>query len=110
LATGECHSVRAFVEKAFRMVGIELEWRGADVEECGIDASSGRVLVEVDPRYFRLTEVDLLIGDSTKAHEKLGWRHQTRLDDLISEMVRNDLRIMARSVPPAHANKGLVHV
>jgi GDPmannose 4,6-dehydratase len=110
LATGECHSVRTFVEKAFRKVGIDLEWRGAGVEERGIDASNGRVLVEVDPRYFRLTEVDLLIGDPTKAHEKLGWRHQTRLDDLISEMVRDDLRIMARSVPPAHANKGLVHV
>jgi GDPmannose 4,6-dehydratase len=76
----------------------------------GIDSSNGRVLVEIDPRYFRPTEVDLLMGDPTKAHEKLGWRHQTNLDDLIAEMVRDDLKIMARSVPPAHNNKGLVHV
>jgi GDPmannose 4,6-dehydratase len=110
LATGETHTVRSFVEKAFRKVGINLEWKGELVEEVGIDSSNGRVLVEIDPRYFRPTEVDLLIGDPTKAHEKLGWRHQTNLDDLIAEMVREDLKIMARSVPPAHNNKGLVHV
>jgi GDPmannose 4,6-dehydratase len=110
LATGETHTVRSFVEKAFLKVGINLEWKGELVEEVGIDSSNGRVLVEIDPRYFRPTEVDLLIGDPTKAHEKLGWRHQTNLDDLIAEMVRDDLKIMARSVPPAHNNKGLVHV
>ena len=110
LATGETHSVRSFVETAFRKVGINLEWKGQRVEEQGIDSSNGRVLVEIDPRYFRPTEVDLLIGDPTKAHEKLGWRHETKLDDLIAEMVRDDLKIMARSVPPAHGNKGLLHV
>src|SRR5580704_178714 len=110
LATGETHSVRSFVEKAFRRVGIDLVWRGVGVEERGVDASTGRALVEVDPRYFRPTEVDLLIGDPTKAYEKLGWRHETKLDDLVAEMVREDLKIMARSVPPAHNNKGLVHV
>jgi GDPmannose 4,6-dehydratase len=109
LATGEAHSVRSFVEKAFRRVGIDLEWRGEGVDEKGIDAASGRVLVEVDPRYFRPTEVDLLIGDSTKAHERLGWRHETKLDELIAEMMREDLKVMARAVPPAHSNKGFAH-
>ncbi|MBV8664221.1 MAG: GDP-mannose 4,6-dehydratase, partial [Hyphomicrobiales bacterium] len=94
LATGETHSVRTFVEKAFRRIGVELEWRGGGVEERGVDASDGRVLVEIDPRYFRPAEVDLLIGDASKAREKLGWRHETKLDDLVAEMVREDLKIM----------------
>ena len=103
LATGETHSVRSFVEKAFRRIGVDLEWKGEGVDERGIDASDGRVLVEVDPRYFRPTEVDLLIGDPTKAREKLGWRHETKLDDLVAEMMREDLKIMARAVPqPSH--------
>jgi GDPmannose 4,6-dehydratase len=100
LATGETHSVRSFVEKAFRTVGVALEWRGAGVEERGVDASDGRVVVEVDPRYFRPTEVDLLIGDPTKAREKLGWRHDSNLDDLVTEMVREDLE-MARGAATA---------
>ena len=105
LATGETHSVRAFVEKAFRRIGVDLEWKGEGVDERGIDASDGRVLVEVDPRYFRPTEVDLLIGDPTKARQKLGWRHETKLDDLIAEMIREDLKIMARAVPQAASAK-----
>ena len=64
LATGEAHSVRSFVEHAFREVGIDIEWRGRGVEERGVDAARGRVLVEVDPRYFRPTEVDILVGDA----------------------------------------------
>jgi GDPmannose 4,6-dehydratase len=107
LATGETHSVRSFVEKAFRKVGIGLEWRGEGVNEKGVDASSGRVLVEVDPRYFRPTEVDLLVGDPSKAREKLGWHHETKLDDLIAEMVREDLTVAARNVPPLQTNWGL---
>lgn len=107
LATGETHTVRSFVEKAFHRVGIDLAWRGEGVEEKGVDASNGRVLVEIDPRYFRLTEVDLLIGDPTKAHEKLGWRHETKLDDLVAEMIREDLKVAARSVPPLQANWGI---
>jgi GDPmannose 4,6-dehydratase len=106
LATGETHSVRSFVEKAFRRVGVNLEWRGDGVEEKGFDASNGRVLIEVDPRYFRPTEVDLLIGDPTKAHDKLGWRHETKLDDLVAEMIQEDLKVAARSVPPLQANWG----
>ena len=103
-------AVRTFVEKAFRKVGIDIEWRGSDIEERGIDAATGRVLVEVDPRYFRPTEVDLLLGDSTKAREKLGWVHKTNLDDLLTEMVREDLKVMARNVPQLASGKSFSHV
>src|SRR4030088_143279 len=75
LATGETRSVREFVEKAFSLVGMEIIWRGSGVDEKGIDPKSGRTLVEVDPRYFRPTEVDLLVGDPAKARKKLGWHH-----------------------------------
>src|SRR5215468_10789525 len=77
LATGEKHSVREFVEMAFRHIGTSIKWRGSGISEIGFDPDSGRVLIEVDTRYFRPTEVDLLLGDPTKAHEKLGWRHKT---------------------------------
>ena len=92
LATGEKHSVREFTEKAFACVGTKIEWRGSGVDEKGVDAKSGRVLVEVDSRYFRPTEVDLLLGDPTKAHTKLGWRHTTSFDELVKEMVESDLK------------------
>src|SRR6202789_2885943 len=78
LATEEAHSVREFVEAAFGEIDRRIEWRGEGVAESGIDQSSGQVLVRVDPTYFRPTEVDLLIGDASKAHQKLGWRHQTK--------------------------------
>ena len=110
LATGEAHSVRSFVEKAFRQIGIELEWRGRGVEERGFDSANGRLLVQVDSRYFRPTEVDLLIGDPTKANEKLGWRHETKLDDLVVEMVSEDLKTMKGSATAPDAGMGLVHV
>jgi len=90
LATGEKHSVREFVERAFGHVGRHIVWRGAGVDETGIDAKSGQILVEIDPRYFRPTEVDLLLGDPRKAHQKLGWRHKTSFEDLVAEMVDND--------------------
>ena len=91
LATGEAHSVREFVEKAFTHVGRTILWKGRGVEEKGIDRGSGKVLVEVDPRYFRPTEVDCLIGDARKAHNKLGWRHRVTFDELVREMVNADL-------------------
>ena len=94
LATGETRSVREFVEEAFAQVGKEIVWRGSGVDEKGLDARSGRVLVEIDPRYFRPTEVDLLIGDSTKAREKLGWRHKVSFDALVAEMVQADLELV----------------
>jgi GDPmannose 4,6-dehydratase len=91
LATGEKHSVREFVEKAFAAVGRRIAWSGIGVNEQGIEASTGRVLVEVDARYFRPTDVELLLGDPSKAHQKLGWRHKTSFADLVEEMVKADL-------------------
>ncbi len=90
LATGEKHSVREFVERAFDHVGRAIAWRGTGVDETGIDAKSGQILVEIDPRYFRPTEVDLLLGDPGKARQKLGWRHKTSFADLVREMVEGD--------------------
>lgn len=93
LATGESHSVREFVEKAFAQVDISIEWRGSGSEEKGIEASSGRVLIEIDPRYFRPTEVDILVGDASKARSKLGWHHKVSFHELVAEMVAADLKI-----------------
>ncbi|MBX9457315.1 MAG: GDP-mannose 4,6-dehydratase [Rhizobium sp.] len=94
LATGETTEVRQFITWAFEDVGINLEWRGEGVDEKGYDQLSGNVVVEIDPRYFRPTEVELLIGDPTKAHEKLGWKHETSVRDLCREMVNEDLKVM----------------
>ena len=96
IATGESHSVREFVEAAFRHVGIEIAWRGKGLEETGVDTANGRVLVEIDPRYFRPTEVDNLLGDPSKAHEKLGWRHTIGFEDLVRDMVEADRAGIAR--------------
>ena len=78
-------------------VDIALEWQGEGVEEKGIDKKTGRVLVAIDPRYFRPTEVELLIGDPAKAKAKLGWTHETGLDGLVAEMVAEDLKVMAHA-------------
>ena len=96
LATGESHSVREFIELAFSEVGKRIEWRGEGADEKGIDAVTGRDLVRVDPRYFRPTEVDELIGNPSKAEERLGWRHSTSFKDLVAEMVRSDLEAIPR--------------
>jgi GDPmannose 4,6-dehydratase len=95
LATGETHSVREFIELAFAEVGRTIAWRGHGVNETGIDAAGGEVLVEIDSRYFRPTEVDLLQGDPTKARTKLGWQHRVTFPQLIAEMVESDVRTMA---------------
>ena len=95
LATGEAHTVREFVEKAFAQIGTRVEWQGSGVNEKGIDPASGRSLVQIDPRYFRPTEVDLLIGDPSKAAAKLGWRHQVSFEQLVAEMVAADLEMVA---------------
>jgi GDPmannose 4,6-dehydratase len=92
LATGETHSVREFVELAFAEVGRTIVWQGQGVDEVGIDKASGKTLVRIDPRYFRPTEVDLLLGDPTKAREKLGWQHRTSFRELVKEMVESDLK------------------
>src|SRR6201996_8592517 len=90
LATGETHSVREFIELAFAETGRKIEWRGKDADEEGLDAKTGEVGVEVDPRYFRPTEVDLLLGDPSKARQRLGWHHRTSFDQLVSDMVAGD--------------------
>jgi GDPmannose 4,6-dehydratase len=94
LATGETTEVRQFITWAFEDVGINLDWRGQGVDEKGYDQLSGKVVVEIDPRYFRPTEVELLIGDPSKAHQKLGWTHETSVRDLCREMVNEDLKVM----------------
>ena len=96
LATGEAHSVRDFVEKAFALVDRPLVWRGQGLNEQGIDQKTDKVVVEIDARYFRPTEVDYLLGDPSKAHAKLGWRHRLSFDDLVKEMVQADLEAVKR--------------
>ena len=96
LATGELHSVREFVELAFEMVGRRIVWRGKGVDEKGVDATTDDELVAIDPKYFRPTEVDLLLGDPTKAREKLGWNHTVPFREMVAEMVREDLKLIAR--------------
>ena len=91
IATGETHSVREFVELAFGEVGIEIEWQGESVDEVGLDAATGDVLVKIDPRYYRPTEVELLLGNPTKAKEKLGWEAKVGLGELVKMMVEGDM-------------------
>lgn len=95
LATGESHSVREFAELAFKHAGQTIEWRGEGVDEVGVDVDTGTVLIEIDPRYFRPTEVDELCGDASKAHEKLGWHHTITFPQLVAEMVDSDMKIVA---------------
>lgn len=96
LATGKKITVRKFIELAFAEVGIEIEWQGKDVNEKGTDKKSGKVLVEIDEKYFRPAEVDLLVGDATKAKEKLGWVPKYSVEELLKEMVQSDLAIFKR--------------
>ena len=95
LATGETHSVREFVELAFGHTGRTIAWKGTGVDEVGIDEKSGRTVVRIDPAYFRPTEVDLLLGDPSKAKAKLGWSHTTSFRDLVRDMVEADLKLIA---------------
>lgn len=91
LATGDTRSVREFVEAAFAQTGREIAWKGTGVDETGVDRKSGQVLVRIDPRYFRPTEVDLLVGDATKARTRLGWAPKVGFAQLVKEMVASDL-------------------
>jgi len=95
LATGETHSVREFVELSFGHTGRNIVWKGEGVDETGIDERSGKTVVRIDPTYFRPTEVDLLLGDPSKAKAKLGWSHTTSFRDLVSEMMDADLKLIA---------------
>jgi GDPmannose 4,6-dehydratase len=94
LATGSMHTVRDFVERAFVSVGRHIAWRGKGLDETGIETSTGRILVQIDRRYFRPTEVDTLLGDPTKAHRVLGWKHRTAFEELVQEMVASDIALV----------------
>ena len=106
LATGEAHAVREFVELAFAEVGRTIQWSGSGAAEKGIDAKNGKVLVEIDPRYFRPTEVDFLLGDPTKARNILGWRHTTPFRTLVREMVEADLKAVKREAEARQLGAG----
>lgn len=95
LATGEMHSVREFIELAMAEIGRQIVWRGTASDEEGIDEETSKVLVKVDPRYFRPTEVELLLGDPSKAHRVLGWRHETAFRDLVKDMLASDIKLVA---------------
>merc|ERR1719384_2453507 len=100
LATGETHTVREFVEKAFAVVGATITWKGprGTTEEIGVDAANeDSVLVRIDPKYFRPTEVDLLLGDATKAKNKIGWVSETPFNELVREMVEEDVKMLKDS-------------
>ena len=97
LATGESHSVREFVEAAFAHIGRRIEWRGNGVEETGTDDKSDQALVSIDPRYFRPTEVDQLLGNPAKAKRKLGWSHRISFSQLVAEMMESDLQRVPRA-------------
>lgn len=97
LATGESHSVREFVAHAFSHVGIGIAWRGHGVEEVGIHEKNGQVLVKIDPRYFRPTEVEALLGDASKAKQRLGWQPEVHFNELVRQMVEEDLSVIANT-------------
>jgi GDPmannose 4,6-dehydratase len=92
IATGESHSVREFVEKAFKCIGVDIAWQGKGIEEKGIDNKTNKVVIEIDPDYFRPAEVHVLLGDATKARTKLGWNPKTKFDDLVGIMVEAELK------------------
>lgn len=94
LATGETHTVKEFTELSFKAVGIDIEWEGKEEKEKGKDKKTGKVLVSVDPTYYRPTEVDLLIGDATKAKKNLGWEPKVKFEELVDIMVKADLEVM----------------
>ena len=94
LATGETHTVREFIELTFKELGMEIEWKDSGVDEKGIDKATGKTLIEIDPKYFRPTEVDLLLGDASKAERELGWKPKTKFYELVSMMTKADLELM----------------
>ena len=104
LATGETHTVREFVELAFRHIDRHIEWRGSGLDETGVCSRTGKVLVALDPAYVRPTEVDLLLGDATKAATKLGWKHRTTFPELVAEMVEAD-RILLKSTEAGNGRR-----
>ena len=102
LATGESHSVREFVELAFAEIGLVIKWQGKGAQEQGLCSKTGRVLVQIDPRYFRPTEVDVLLGDAAKAHKALGWKPRLKFRDLVREMVAADIKSLSANANARH--------
>ena len=98
IATGEQHSVREFIEISAKELELSIQWEGEDIDEKGVDSDSGKCIVSIDPRYFRPTEVETLLGDPSKAKEKLGWVAKISFNDLVSEMVREDLKLAERDL------------
>ncbi len=98
IATGEQHSVREFCQIAFKEIGIDLEWQGEGLNENGVDKKTGKTIIEIDPKYFRPAEVESLLGDPTKAREKLGWKLKILFKELVKEMVQSDLEEAKREV------------
>jgi len=96
VATGEQHSVREFIERAARYAGFEIEWEGSGIDEIGRDQKSGKTIIRIDPRYFRPTEVETLLGDPTKAKTRLGWRPETSFEELVREMMEADQALALR--------------
>ena len=94
VATGETHTVREFVEESCKVLDMEIEWKGEGLNEKGIDKKTGKTIVEIDPQYFRPTEVELLLGDASKAKEILGWEAKTKFKDLVKVMIESDLDIL----------------
>lgn len=93
-ATGKTYTVRYFVEEAFSQLNIKILWKGKNLKECGIDKNTGKVIIKINPKYFRPTEVDFLKGDSSKAKKKLGWQPKTSFKDLVKEMLEHELRLL----------------
>jgi len=102
LATGESHSVREFVELAFAEIGLVIKWQGKGAQEQGLCSKTGRVLVQIDPRYFRPTEVDVLLGDAAKARKTLGWKPRLKFRDLVREMVAADIKSLSANANARH--------
>jgi GDPmannose 4,6-dehydratase len=98
IATGETHSVREFVDLTFKEIGIDIEWTGQGLDEKGIDKNTGKTLVVVDKKYFRPTEVDLLLGDPTKAKKILNWEPRITFKKLVNEMVESELKNMNNEI------------
>jgi GDPmannose 4,6-dehydratase len=93
IGSGECHSVKEFVEEAFKIVNIDIKWRGEGLNEVGYNKETGKVLIKVNPKYYRPAEVDILMSDPTKAMRELGWKRQYNFADLVKEMVKFDCNL-----------------
>ena len=94
IATGKTYTVRDFIERAAKYVGFDIVWEGTGVDEIGIDRNTGKKVIEINPKYFRPTEVDLLIGDATKAFNQLGWKAKVEIDELVKIMMENDIELV----------------